>query len=111
MYCLKLAAVLNTKKTHIQRVTEELEKQFLLAYEDIANDLEKQIAMLGGEYKKLTTEISKQRDEIHREVDNAFDHMEKEIDEMVKHHSILRKHLDEIKQLQSLIQQTLNTLH
>nr|XP_022298560.1 uncharacterized protein LOC111107585 [Crassostrea virginica] len=101
----------NTKKTHIQRVTEELEKQFLSAYEDIANDLEMQIAMLDGEYKKLTTEISKQRDEIHREVDNAFDQMEKEIDEMVKHHSILRKHLDEIKQLQSRIQQTLNTLH
>ena len=29
----------------------------------------------------------------------------------MKHHSILQKHLDEIKQLQSLMQQTLNTLN
>ena len=71
-----------------------------------------QIASLDGEYKKLTTEMSKQREEIHREVDNAMDKMEKEIGEIkVKHHSILQKHLDEIKQLQSLIHKTLLALY
>nr|XP_022322632.1 uncharacterized protein LOC111124063 [Crassostrea virginica] len=56
--------------------------------------------------------MSKQREEIHREVDNAFDQMELEIGEIkVKHHSILQKHLDEIKQLQSLMQQTLKALN
>nr|XP_022298828.1 uncharacterized protein LOC111107773 [Crassostrea virginica] len=71
-----------------------------------------QIASLDGEYKKMTTEMSKQREEIHREVDNAIHQMEKEICEIkVNHHSLLQKHLDEIKQLQSLMQQTLNVLN
>ncbi|XP_022296617.2 uncharacterized protein LOC111106294 [Crassostrea virginica] len=109
---IKLEEVFNTKKTHIQRVTEELQKQFLPAYEDIASELEMQIASLDGEYKKLTTEISKQREEIHREVDNAINQMEKEIDEIkVKHRSILQKHLDEIKRLQSHMLQTLYALN
>ncbi|XP_078309801.1 uncharacterized protein LOC144618103 [Crassostrea virginica] len=70
-----------------------------------------QIASLDGEYKKLTTEMSKQRKEIHREVDNAINQMENKIGEIkVKHHSILQKHLDEIKLLQSLMQQTLLAL-
>ncbi|XP_078341963.1 uncharacterized protein LOC111106104 [Crassostrea virginica] len=109
---IKLEEVFNTKKTHIQRFTEELEKQFLPAYEDIANDLGIQIASLDGEYKKLITTMSKQKEEIHREVDNAFNQMVKEIDEIkVKHRSILQKHLDEIKQLQSPMLQTLCALN
>ncbi|XP_022296823.2 uncharacterized protein LOC111106440 [Crassostrea virginica] len=109
---VKLEEVFNTKKSHIQSDTKELENQILPAYEEIANELEMQIASLDGEYKKLTTEMSVQREEIHREVDNAINQMEKEIDEIkVKHHSILQKHLDEIKQLQSLMQQTLLVLN
>ncbi|XP_078341745.1 uncharacterized protein LOC111106694 isoform X2 [Crassostrea virginica] len=109
---LDLEEVFSSKKEHIQTDTKELENQILPAYEDITNDLEIQIASLDGEYKKLTTEISKQREEIHREVDNAIDQMEKEIGEIkVKHHSILQKHLDEIKQVQSLMKQTLLALN
>ena len=82
------------------------------AYEDIAHDLEMQIARLDGEYTKLTTEMSNQREEIHREIDNAINQMQKEIGEIkVKHHSLLQKHLDEIKQVQSLMQQTLLALN
>ena len=104
----QLEEVFNTKKMHIQRDTEELKTQFLPAYEDIANNLEMQIASLDEEYKKLTTAMSKQREKIHREVDHAINLMEKQIDEIkVKHSSILKRHLDEIKQLQSLMQQKL----
>ncbi|XP_078339253.1 uncharacterized protein LOC144627161 isoform X1 [Crassostrea virginica] len=109
---VKLEEVFNTKKAHIQSDTKELENQILPAYEEIANELEMQIASLDGEYKKLTTEMSKQREEMHREVDNAMEQMEKEIDEIkVKHQSILQNHLDEIKQLQSLMQQTILVLN
>ncbi|XP_078340728.1 tripartite motif-containing protein 3-like [Crassostrea virginica] len=109
---IKLEEVFNAKKKHIRRVTEDLEKQFLPAYEDITNDLEMQIASLDGEYKKLSTEMSRQREEIYREVDNAFNQMEKEISEIkVNHKSILQKHLDEIKELQSSMLQTLNALN
>ena len=89
-----------------------MEEQILPTYEEIAIDLENQISNLDGEYKKLLKEMSKQREEIHREVDNAVNQMEGEIGEIkVKHHSLLKKHLDEIKRLQSLMQQTLQALN
>nr|XP_022298984.1 uncharacterized protein LOC111107875 [Crassostrea virginica] len=56
--------------------------------------------------------MSKQREELHREIDNAINQMEKEIGEIkVKHHSILKQHLNEIKQVQSLMQKALISLH
>ena len=55
--------------------------------------------------------MSKQREEIHREIDIVINQMEKVIGEIkVKHQSILHKNLDEIKQLQSSIQQSLLSL-
>nr|XP_022295997.1 uncharacterized protein LOC111105845 [Crassostrea virginica] len=109
---LKLEENFSAKKNHIFEDREDLEEHILPTYEEIAIDLENQISNLDGEYKKLTTEISKQREEIHREVDNAINQMEVEIGEIkLKHHAILKKHLDEIKQLQSLMQQTLLALN
>nr|XP_022300415.1 uncharacterized protein LOC111108672 [Crassostrea virginica] len=109
---LKLEELFTKSKESIHRDREELENQISPTYEEIANELEMQIASLDGEYKKLTTEMSKQREEIHREVDNAIDQMEKEIAEIkVKHHSLLKKHLDEIKQSQSFMQKTLLVLN
>ncbi|XP_078309992.1 uncharacterized protein LOC144618180 [Crassostrea virginica] len=108
---LKLEELFKTKKQNIQNDAEELESQFMPAYEDIAIDLEKQIASLDDQYKRLTTEMSKQREEIHREIDIVINQMENEIGEIkVKHHSFLQKHLDEIKQLQSSTQQSLLSL-
>nr|XP_022299154.1 uncharacterized protein LOC111107985 isoform X1 [Crassostrea virginica] len=109
---LNLEELLNTSKKHIQYDREELDDKIMQEYRETAIDLENKIANLDVEYKKLKTELSKQREEIHREVDNAVIQMEKEIDEIkVKHYSILQKHLDEIKQLQSLMQQPLHALN
>nr|XP_022300490.1 uncharacterized protein LOC111108730 [Crassostrea virginica] len=109
---LKLKESFSAKKNHILKDREELEEHIVPTYEEIAIDLENQISNLDGEYKKLITEISKQREEIHREIDNAINQMEVEIGEIkLKHHTILKKHLDEIKQLQSLMQQTLLALN
>ena len=109
---LKLEESFSTKKEHIIKDRERLEKQILPTYEGIAQELEMQIANLDHDYKTIITEMSEEREELHREVDNAINHMEKEIGETkVNHHSILKRHLDEIKQLQSLMQQTLNDLN
>ncbi|XP_022296562.2 uncharacterized protein LOC111106250 isoform X2 [Crassostrea virginica] len=109
---LKLEESFSAKKNHIMKDREELEEQILPTYEEIANDLEIQISNLDDNYKKLTTAISKQREEIHREVDNAINKMEKEIGDIkMKHQGILQKHLDEIKQVQSLMQQTILALN
>uniref|UniRef100_K1QFB4 Tripartite motif-containing protein 3 n=1 Tax=Magallana gigas TaxID=29159 RepID=K1QFB4_MAGGI len=70
------------------------------------------LASLDGGYEKLTTEISKQGEQWHREIDIVIDKMKTEINEIkVKHRVILQKHLDEIKQIQSLIKQTLLALY
>ncbi|XP_078341923.1 uncharacterized protein LOC144627852 [Crassostrea virginica] len=109
---LHLEEIFTTSKKCIQNDREELNNTIIPTYERIVHELEMQIASLDGEYKKLTTEMSKQMEEIHREVDNAINQMKKEIGELkVKHHSILEKHLDEIKKLQTLMQQTLNALN
>nr|XP_022302493.1 uncharacterized protein LOC111110333 isoform X2 [Crassostrea virginica] len=109
---LNLEEIFSSSKKHIQYDREELDNNIMQEYKEIAIDLENKIANLDVEYKNLKTELSKQREEIHREVDNAIHKMEKEIDEIkVKHHSILQKHLDEIKQLQSLMRQTLHGLN
>nr|XP_022300423.1 uncharacterized protein LOC111108678 [Crassostrea virginica] len=109
---LKLEELYTKSKGQINKDREELENQISPTYEEIANELEMQLASLDEEYKKLTTEMSKQREEIHREVDIAINQMEKETGEIkVKHHSLLKKHLDEIKQSQSLMQKTLLALN
>ncbi|XP_078337476.1 uncharacterized protein LOC111101071 [Crassostrea virginica] len=109
---LKLDEIFNEKKDHIQKDKEEIKKQLLPAYEDIASELENQIANIDVDYRKLTREMSKHREELHREIENEINQREKEIDEnKVKHLSILKKHLEEIKQLQSLMQETLHDLN
>nr|XP_022297460.1 probable E3 ubiquitin-protein ligase MID2 [Crassostrea virginica] len=103
----KLEKMFTALKTQIEKDEDELENLILPKYEEIAEDLQSQIASLDGEYEKLTTEMSKLREEMHREVDNAINQIEMEIGEIkVKHHSILQKHLDEIKEIQALIQQS-----
>nr|XP_022298588.1 uncharacterized protein LOC111107603 [Crassostrea virginica] len=99
-------------KTQIEKDEDELENLILPKYEEIAADLESEIASLDGEYEKLTTAMSKLREEMHREVDNAINQLEREISEIKeKHHSMLQKHMDEIKEIQALIQQSQTDLN
>lgn len=75
------------------------------------HDLEKQIANLDKGYEKLTAEIFKHGEEWHKEIDVIITNMKTEIYKIkIKHKDILQKHLDEIKQIQSLIDQTAQTL-
>ncbi|XP_052676189.1 uncharacterized protein LOC128157656 [Crassostrea angulata] len=104
--------VYKTKKNNIEKDTEELENLISPKYKEIALDLENQLANLDGGYEKLTTTMSKQGEQWHREIDIVIDIMKTEINEIkVKHRDILQKHLDEIKQIQSLIKQTLLALY
>ena len=108
---LRLQELFTKSKESIGKDKEELDR-ISPTYEEIAIELEEQIANLDREYEKLTIEMSKQREEMHKEVDYAIDQMMNEIGEIkVKHHRILKKHLEEIKQVQSLMQKTLVSLH
>nr|XP_022287130.1 uncharacterized protein LOC111099914 [Crassostrea virginica] len=107
-----LEEVFNKKKDHIKRDKEEINTQIWPAYEDIKTELENQIENLDADYKKLTTKMANHREELHKEIDNAMNLWEKEIDEnKTKHHAILKKQLEEIKQMQYLMQERLHTLN
>ncbi|XP_065938100.1 tripartite motif-containing protein 2-like [Magallana gigas] len=103
-----ISTVYKAQKENIEKDTEEFVNTISPTYEEIARDLENQLANLDGGYEKLTTTMSKQGEQWHREVDIIINKMKTEINEIkVKHRDILQKHLDEIKQIQSLIKQTL----
>ncbi|XP_078309432.1 uncharacterized protein LOC144617863 [Crassostrea virginica] len=107
---LRLEELFTKSKETIGKDIEELDR-ISPTYEEIAIELKEQIANLDREYQKLTTEMSKQREELHK-VDMAINQMVEEIGEIkVKHHRILKEHLEEIKQVQSLMQKTLVSLH
>ncbi|XP_065921514.1 tripartite motif-containing protein 3-like [Magallana gigas] len=104
---VEVTEVYNEKKEIIKKDTKELENLISPTYEEIALDLENQLANLDGGYEKLTTTMSKQGEQWHREIDFVIKKMKSDLEEIkVKHRDILRKHLDEIKHIQSLIKHT-----
>nr|XP_022288441.1 tripartite motif-containing protein 45-like [Crassostrea virginica] len=108
----KLEEVFHQKKDHIHRDKKELKEELLPVYEEISTEIKNQIANLDVDYQKFTTQLSKHREELHREIDDVMNQKEKEIDEnKLNHLSILTKHLEEIKQLQSLMQESLHNLN
>ncbi|XP_065938132.1 uncharacterized protein [Magallana gigas] len=107
-----ISTVYKAQKETIEKDTEELVNTLSPTYEEIARDLENQLANLDGGYEKLTSAMSKQGEQWHREIDNVINKMKTEISKIkVKHRDILQKHLNEIKQIQSLIEQTLRAIN
>ncbi|XP_022298082.2 uncharacterized protein LOC111107263 [Crassostrea virginica] len=101
----------NSHKEHAQKDAYELESQILPKYEEIVMELKDQISNVDDKYEKLTKEVSKHKDNLHRDLDIVFGLFEEELKEIkVKHLSILEKHLSEIKQDQSHIEQNLSSL-
>ncbi|XP_065938129.1 uncharacterized protein [Magallana gigas] len=109
---VQISTVYKAQKEIIEKDTEELVNTLSPTYEEIARDLENQLANLDGGYEKLTSAMSKQGEQWHREIDIVINKMKTEISEIkVKHRDILQKHLNEIKQIQSLIKQTLRAIN
>ncbi|XP_011430067.3 tripartite motif-containing protein 2 [Magallana gigas] len=109
---VQISTVYKAQKETIKKDAEELVNTLSPTYEEIARDLENQLANLDGGYEKLTSAMSKQEEQWHREIDIVINKMKTEISEIkVKHRDILQKHLNEIKQIQSLIEQTLRAIN
>ncbi|XP_062602283.1 uncharacterized protein LOC134263953 [Saccostrea cucullata] len=109
---ITLLDIFNSKRELIGKDTEELEQIISPTYEEIATDIETQIANLDGEYNELSTAVTKHGEEWHKEIDKIVNKLKTEIEEVKnKHLSTLKKHLDEIKQIIYQIQQTLLQLN
>nr|XP_034305015.1 uncharacterized protein LOC117682137 [Crassostrea gigas] len=108
---VEVTEVFKKKKDDIKKDTQEFENHISPTYEEIALDLENQLANLDGGYKKITTTMSKQGEQWHREIDIVINKMKTELSEIKeKHRDILQKHLNEIKMIQFLIKETLQTI-
>nr|XP_034306658.1 uncharacterized protein LOC117682676 [Crassostrea gigas]XP_034306659.1 uncharacterized protein LOC117682676 [Crassostrea gigas] len=105
---VEVLEVYKAKKKVIEKDTEKLQNLITPKYEEIALELENKLAKLDGGCQKLTTEMSKQGEEWHREIDIVINKMKTEISEIKeKQRDLLQKHLEEIKQIQSLMNKTL----
>eukprot|EP00105_Crassostrea_gigas_P040452 XP_019924600.1 PREDICTED: uncharacterized protein LOC105332552 [Crassostrea gigas] len=105
---VEVLEVYNAKKEVIEKDAEKLQNIISPKYEEIALELDNQIANLDGGYQKLTTNISKQGEQWHRDIDIVINKMKTEIGEIKeKHRDILQKHLEEIKQIQPLMDKSL----
>ncbi|XP_052712490.1 uncharacterized protein LOC128186687 [Crassostrea angulata] len=108
---VEVAEVFKTKRDDIKNDAKELENNIFPVYEEIASDLKYQLANLDGGYEKLTTTMSKQGEQWHKEIDIIINRMKTEINEIkMKHRDILQKHLNEIRQIQSLIKETIQAI-
>lgn len=101
----------NTKEFDFKKDINEIETIFIPTYVEIRHDLENKIVKLDGEYMKLMAAVTKHGEEWHREIDSAISNLKNEINKMkAKHRKVLVDHLDEIKQLESLVRENLSTL-
>nr|XP_034305086.1 uncharacterized protein LOC105335752 [Crassostrea gigas]XP_034305087.1 uncharacterized protein LOC105335752 [Crassostrea gigas] len=105
---VEVTEVYKTKKEVIKKDIKKLENHISPSYEKITLELEQTLANLDVGYEKLTTTMSKQGEQWHREIDAIINKMKTEISEIkVQHREILQTHLNEIKQIQSVIKQSL----
>lgn len=98
-------------KIGIKMDIRELEKNISPTYVYIANDIENQIANLDEEYDKLTNILSNQEETWRREIDCVVKKIKNEINDLkLRHLDVLKTHLNEIKQIEKSIQQSLSAL-
>lgn len=106
-----LKDIYKTKKMSMEKNIEEIEKVIAPTYEEIKNGLINQIASLDDEYNKITKVMTDQGKKWHIEIDKVIIKMKYEMKDIKeKHRSILDKHLNEIKQIESLIERNLSAL-
>lgn len=89
----------------------ELEKIIYPTYVFIANDIENQIANLDEEYEKLTNILSNQEETWRREIDCVVKRVKNEINDLKSRHlDVLETHLNEIKQIEKSIQESVSAV-
>lgn len=89
----------------------EIKQVFSPTYEKIRNEIENNISILDEKYKILTETVSKQGKKWQKEIESFVLKTKNEINEnKVKHQLLLEKHLEDIKIIESQIQESLSAL-
>ncbi|XP_052691946.1 uncharacterized protein LOC128169973 [Crassostrea angulata] len=108
---IEITKTMDKKKEIIQKDLHELEKSIYPKYQGIASIIPVQKSALTENSQKLTTEMDKHGEDLHREIDTIIRNMKSNVEEMdTKHLAVLDKQEDEIKHTISEITQTITEL-
>nr|XP_034308191.1 uncharacterized protein LOC117683250 [Crassostrea gigas] len=108
---IEITKTMDNKKKIIHKNLHELEKSIYLKYQEIASIITDQKSALNENSQKLTTEIDKHGEDLHREINTIIRNMKSNVEETdTKHLAVLDKQEDEIKHTISEITQTITEL-
>nr|XP_034308099.1 E3 ubiquitin-protein ligase TRIM71-like [Crassostrea gigas] len=108
---IEISKTMDNKKETIQKDLQQLEKSIYLKYQEIASINQVQKSALHENSQKLTTEIDKHGEDLHREINTIIRNMKSNVEETdTKHLAVLDKQEDEIKHTISEITQTITEL-
>nr|XP_034308088.1 E3 ubiquitin-protein ligase TRIM71-like [Crassostrea gigas]XP_034308089.1 E3 ubiquitin-protein ligase TRIM71-like [Crassostrea gigas]XP_034308090.1 E3 ubiquitin-protein ligase TRIM71-like [Crassostrea gigas] len=108
---IEITKTMDKKKEIIQKDLQQLEKSIYLKYQEIASIIPVQKSALNENSQKLTTEIDKHGEDLHREINTIIRNMKSNMKETdTKHLAVLDKQEDEIKHIISEITQTITEL-
>ncbi|XP_065939123.1 E3 ubiquitin-protein ligase TRIM71-like [Magallana gigas] len=108
---IEIIKTMDKKKEIIQKDLQQLEKSIYLKYKQIASINQVQKSALNENSQKLTTEIDKHGEDLHREINTIIRNMKSNVEETdTKHLAVLDKQEDEIKHTISEITQTITEL-
>ncbi|XP_061168332.1 uncharacterized protein LOC133177279 [Saccostrea echinata] len=109
---LKILQILDEKKNKIIQKQIELKETVYPTYQDIASDVQNTMSQLEKEYGDLSSDIIKHGEDWHREIDKLVKKLKSEVDEMKNTQlQTLQKHLDEIKQAISNMEDEINSVN
>ncbi|XP_034333172.2 tripartite motif-containing protein 2-like [Magallana gigas] len=104
--------ILETKRKAMQRDLQELEKNILPKYHEIASNITVQKAELKENSQKQTTAIIKHGEDLHQEIDTAIQRMKADLNEMDSNNLVfLNKQEDYLKATISVIMQSIEKLN
>ncbi|XP_052677283.1 uncharacterized protein LOC128158467 [Crassostrea angulata] len=108
---IEISKNIDSKKELIQKDLQELENSIYPKYKEIASINQVQKSALNENSQKLTIEIDKHGEDLHREINTIIRNMKSNAEEMdTKHLAVLDKQEDEIKHTISEITQTITEL-
>ncbi|XP_065938159.1 E3 ubiquitin-protein ligase TRIM45 [Magallana gigas] len=108
---IDITKTMDKKKEIIQNDLQELKKSIYPKYQEIASIIPVQKSALNENSQKLTTEIDKHGEDLHREINTIIRNMKSNVEETdTKHLATLNQQEDEIKHTISEITQTITEL-